>query len=482
VPTRREFVRLAAGAGAALLVPVWDADAVSSKALRELARAARGPLFVRGKAGFAAVAHGYNERYDAKLPRAVLVAHAVADVQAAVRWAAAHKVPIAARSGGHSYAGYSTVKDGLVVDLRHLRGIALEHANTRVVLGPGAQLGDVYARLAAHGVTIPAGTCPSVAVGGLAQGGGFGLASRDLGVTADRVMAVQIVTADGRVRHAGKRKHADLYWACRGGGGGNFGIVTAFTLRTAHAPRAAWFSVSWPWAQASAALAAWQQVMGGAPDALTSVLSLSGARHVSAVGQFRGSVARLRGLLGPLSAVAGAQLSTGSDDYGALQRRWAGCATISHAACHTVGTRPGGTLPRARFAAGSDYVGRVIPAAGRAAAIAAVQRRPTGTSMLFDAYGGAINRVAPDATAFVHRDALCSIQYLAYGDTASGAAWVKSARAAMAPYVNGEAYQNYIDPALGRWRHAYYGTNLARLKAVKAAVDPDRVFDFKQAI
>jgi hypothetical protein len=173
----------------------------------------------------------------------------------------------------------------------------------------------------------------------------------------------------------------------------------------------------------------------------------------------------------------------GSAGYGALQRRWAGCLDLSAAACHTRGTRPGGTLPRARFAAGSDFVGRPLSRAGRAAAIAAIERRGGGSgALLFDAYGGAINRVPADATAFVHRDALCSIQYLAYGPTPAGAAWVRAARAAMAPHVTGEAYQNYIDPDLDRWPRAYYGANLDRLRTIKSTVDPGRLFDFPQAI
>src|SRR4051794_26573973 len=471
-------------AGAAVLAHSRLGPAMSSgAALRELAREVRGPVVTRGASGYATLAHVYNERWDGRHPRAVLVAHDVADVQAAVRWAARHGVAIRARSGGHSYAGWSTVADGLVVDLRRLRGIHLERHNTRAVIAPGAQLGDVYRRLAARGVTVPAGSCPSVAMGGLALGGGMGLAARKLGLTLDRVTDVQVVLADGTLRHAGASSHEDLYWACRGGGGGNFGIVTSFRLRTAPARRAAFFTVSWPWAQASAALAAWQSLMDGAPDALTSVFSLSTGPRVSALGQYFGSASALPGLLRPLTDVAGARLSTGSSSYAQLQRRWAGCLDLSAAACHTRGTRPGGTLPRARFAAGSDYVAQPLSSAGRAAAIAAIERRSGGSgALLLDSYGGAINRVAADATAFVHRDALYSIQYLAYGPTHAGAAWVRSARAALAPHVNGKAYQNYIDPDLAHFRRAYYGSNLARLRDVKARLDPDGIFDFPQGV
>jgi FAD/FMN-containing dehydrogenase len=482
VLTRREFTQ--GLAVAALVPPGWAL--VSRRhpaALRQLARECRGPVLAPGDAGFGAVAHGYDERYDGRVPQAVLLAEGVGDVQAAVRWAARHGVRIAARSGGHSYAGYSTPAGGLVVDLRRMRRIVRHHANTRVVAGPGVQLGDLYAALAPHGVTVPAGTCPSVALGGHAQGGGMGLAGRDLGLTCDHVEQLTIVTANGRARVANARRESDLYWACRGGGGGNFGIVTSFTLRTAPAHPAAWFFVRWPWSQASAALAAWQGFAPEAPEALTSVFTLATGGQVTALGQYRGSLAQMRRLLGPLTRVSGASLSSGVDGWLALQRRWAGCAHLSGAECHTVGTRPGGTLPRADFAGGSDYFARRLPSAGRAAAIRALGRRSSGSAaLLFDAYGGAINRVRPGATAFVHRDQRCSVQYLAYGAAGPAAAWVRGARGSLAPWVSGEAYQNYIDPDLAHWRRAYYGANLARLESVKHAVDPDRVFRFAQAI
>jgi FAD/FMN-containing dehydrogenase len=311
----------------------------------------------------------------------------------------------------------------------------------------------------------------------------MGLAARHLGLTLDRVGAMQVVLADGSVKTASATSHPDLYWACRGGGGGNFGIVTSYRLRTARVAPTAWFFVSWPWASAGPALAAWQARMSGAPDALTSVFSLSTGGSVTALGQYFGPAGDLPGLLRGLTRVSGARLSTGTSGYGDLQRRWAGCLHVSPAGCHTVGTRPGGMLPRARFAAGSDYLSAPLPSAGRAAALAAIGARTGGTgALLFDSYGGAVNRVPADATAFVHRDALCSIQYLAYGPTGPGAAWVAASRARMAPYVDGEAYQNYIDPALHGWQRAYYGSNLARLRAVKARVDPDRLFTFPQAI
>jgi Berberine and berberine like len=213
----------------------------------------------------------------------------------------------------------------------------------------------------------------------------------------------------------------------------------------------------------------------------------SGTPTATALGQYFGSEGQLRALVRPLSEVPGARLSAGSSGYFALMKRWAGCSDQSTASCHTAGTAPGGRLPRARFAAKSDYVAEPLSSAGRAAFVAAIERRQGqgSGSLLLDAYGGAINRVAADATAFVHRDVMFGIQELAYyGSGGQGAAlsWLQSTHAALRPYTTGAAYQNYIDPALSGWRQAYYGANLDRLVDVRRKYDPDRVFAFAQAI
>jgi FAD/FMN-containing dehydrogenase len=485
--TRRELARRGAVAGAALAIPGWAAAEANAPApLGQLRRAVRGP--VRTPSNSSKLL--YNERYDGIKPLAVLLAADAGDVQAAVRWAARHDVPITARSGGHGYAGYASARGGLVVDLRRLDGISVGAG--RATIGPGAQLVDVYRKLAGAGATIPAGSCPSVGIGGHALGGGMGLAGRRFGLTCDNVASLRIVTADGRLVTADSDTNPDLYWACRGGGGGNFGIVTSFRMRTHAVGSASWFFVSFPWASAGAALAAWQGLAPETTSRLTSIFSLgtgSGSPTVTALGQYFGSESKLRALARPLRAVSGARFSSGTSGYFALQKRWAGCATISTAACHTEGTAPGGTMPRARFAAKSDYVANPLSSAGRAAMLDAIERRQEQNAgsgaLLLDAYGGAINRVAADATAFVHRDVMFGIQELAYFGSAGQSralSWLQSTHAALAPYTTGAGYQNYIDPTLRNWQQAYYGANYDRLVEVKRRYDPDGVFTFAQAI
>jgi FAD/FMN-containing dehydrogenase len=443
-------------------------------------------VLTRSSPGFLQAAHVYNERFDGVLPSIVARPLDAIDVRTAVRWGVSHGVPLRAKSGGHSYAGYSTQNGGMVLDLSRMRGISVNRAAGTATIGAGSQLIDVYAGLAGHGATIPAGSCPSVGIGGHALGGGMGLAGRQFGLTADNIVSAQIVTADGRVRTASSRSNPDLYWALRGGGGGNFGVVTNLTFRLHRVPSTvSTFSVFWPWSRAADALAAWLAWAPHARSQLTSIFHLSaggGSTTVSVSGQYFGPVGDLGGLLAPLRAVGGASIFTGTHGYFQAQMMWAGCSNISLTACHTAGTRPGGTLERASFQAKSDYVGRQLPAAARRALVQATETRaqlPGSGAILFDSYGGAINRVAPGATAFVHRNVLCCIQYLSYG---GGGSWLNATFNRMSPYVTGGAYVNYIDHALKGWQTAYYGSNYRRLAEIRREVDPHHYFNFPQAI
>jgi hypothetical protein len=376
---RRGFLARVAGVGSSLALPagavaVARAGAVArpGATARAVARSGpagppiRGQVIKRGAPGFAQAAHVYNTRFDNVLPRLVARPLDAADVRTAVSWSVAHGVPLRARSGGHSYAGYSTLSGGMVLDLRNLRAINVNLHDRTATIGAGAQLIDVYAALAARGVTIPAGSCPSVGIAGHALGGGMGLAGRQFGLTADNLLSAQIVTADGRLLTVSAHENPDLYWALRGGGGGNFGVVTSFTFRVHAVPRTvAWFIVRWPASRGPDALAAWQAWAPHARPQLTSIFHLNsaGTLPVQVTGQYFGPARDLGGLLASLTAVGQASVHTGDLAYLQAQLLWAGCSTIPFTACHTTGTRPGGTLPRESFQAKSDYVSKALPSA-----------------------------------------------------------------------------------------------------------------------
>jgi FAD/FMN-containing dehydrogenase len=494
---RRRFLARGVGLAAAAAAGgtgwslVRDALGAVDPRLRALARELGGPVLVPGSTAYARARRVYNERFDGVHPLGIAQPASRDDVRAIVRWAARTGVQLAIRSGGHSYAGYSTTS-GLVVDLARFGALALD-AGGNLTAGAGARLVDIEARLAGHGRALPSGSCATVGIGGLALGGGVGLASRKLGTTSDNLVSVGIVTADGRYRTCSERENPDLFWACRGGGGGNFGVATRFVFRTHPVSSVSYFFASWPWTQVVEVVRAWQAFAPHAPDELFSICAVEtgeGEPTVRCFGQFLGGEAALRRLLRPLTSVAGVRLTTGMSSYLSAQLRWAGCLGLTVAQCHLAGETPGGVLARARFAGKSDYVDEPLsPAAVRTIAswIERAQRGTFGSgALLFDSYGGALNRPRPDATAFVHRNALCSAQYLAYWAAPSRAAdalaWIRAFHGAMRPHVSGFAYQNYIDRDLVTWAHAYYGANYPRLRAVKRAVDPERLFRFAQGV
>jgi FAD/FMN-containing dehydrogenase len=455
----------------------------------ELANELRGEVVLPGASAYEQARLLFDTRFDAVKPRAVVFCDSTADVQRTVRWARKHAVRIVPRSGGHSYGGYSTTS-GVIVDVSRLNGVALDPSH-RAVVGAGARLIDVYAGLAQHGRTVPGGSCPTVGIAGLALGGGVGFASRKYGLTCDNLIEATVVLADGSALVANARAHPDLYWALRGGGGGNFGIVTRLVFRTHRVAQVATYAIEWPWSDAAKVVQAWQKLAPHAPDGFFSVLNLNaavgGRARITSAGQLFGSADRLRELVKPLAnAGTPTRFTVTSRSYLDAQEMWAGCSgTIAE--CHLP---PQGQLGRSTFKGKSSFANKPLTLSGINAMIQQIEARITTGSgsgiILLDSYGGAINRVKKDATAFVHRDALFSMQYLAYWAPSAAAdpnlRWLRNFYAAMRPYVSPFAYQNYIDPDLGKWERAYYGTNLSRLVAVKRRYDPKNVFRFRQSI
>ncbi|MEU2307854.1 FAD-binding oxidoreductase [Streptomyces misionensis] len=439
----------------------------------------------------------YNTRFDGLKPAAVAyVAHA-ADIRTVLSYAKARHIPVSIRNGGHSYAGYSSGDNRLVVDVSRLGGIRV--SGGQAVVGAGAKLIDVYRGLAAKGVTIPAGSCPTVGVSGLVLGGGHGVVSRAYGLTCDSLTQATLITADGRQLTADAKNHSDLFWALRGAGNGNFGVVTELHFRTHPAPQAVTAYLSWPWSKAAAVLKAWQEWGPGQPDEIWSSLHLScspgGTPAVSVSCFSLGTYGELQNAVDRLAHLAGANASAVSlhrRGYEQAMEIYANCSSFStQAQCHLPGATPGrsphGALGRETYAARSDFFDRSLSTAGIQTVLHQIASVRGGAgSIAFTALGGAVNRVAPTATAFVHRRSRMLAQYIAsWPAGASGAtaqSWLTSAHKAMAPHASGAAYQNYTDPTLTNWRKAYYGDAAARLAQVKAQYDPQRFFSYAQGI
>ncbi len=459
-----------------------------------------------GEQGYRRARLLFDPRFDHLRPAGIAYCRSAADVSACLAFARRFAVPVAARSGGHSYAGWSSTS-GLIVDVTQLASFQADGSTVQV--GTGIRLIDFYSQLADRGLAVPGGSCPTVGIAGLTLGGGVGVLGRALGLACDNLQAVQIVTADGQVRDCDSQQHPDLFWASRGGGGGNFGVATSLTFGAHRLPAMTLFFLSWPWSQAERVLAGWQAWAPYQGDELWSNLHLSAAPggpspfSVQVGGTFLGSPGDAAALLDKLYAAVGSQGSGEpfETSYLAAMLDEAGCSDLTVPQCHLPSLVPAGQLARQPEFAKSDFFTRPLPPAAISKLVAGTEQfagvgAAAGASggVALDACGGAINRVGPAETAFVHRDALFLAQYTTTWTPGprrgvvvdSGARrqrqWQRGLHAAMRPYASGQAYQNYIDPELADWRQAYYGANYPRLARVKAAYDPGQLFRFPQGI
>jgi FAD/FMN-containing dehydrogenase len=479
------------GTATSAAAPDWNA----------LRRSMTGPLHRRGSAGYNEARILFDSRFDAVMPEAVARVGSEADVADCIAFAERYSLPLTVRSGGHSYIGAS-IGPGLVIDLRSLSTVAIDSANATTTIGAGAALVDVYADLADHGVSIPAGSCPSVGISGLALGGGIGVVARRYGLTCDRLTEARIITADGNTLTCNATSNSDLYWALRGGGG-SFGVVTSLTLATHAADPIAHAFYTWPWAAAAQVISAWQPWATAAPRSLWSschVLATDatgGDATISVAAVMVASSSALTQQIGRLvSSIATKPLVSfvATESYEATMMLESGCADLTVESCHVAAETPGGTLPRDAFVAGSDFFAHPIPAAGISALVAAVERRQSDSRLgsggaSLDILGGAVDDLSPSATAFVHRGMLFDAQYTAsWGETPGNGPLARNQHSlasihnSIRRYASGQAYQNYADDTLPNPQQAYYGANLARLIDIRRTYDPKGVFTQPQGV
>ncbi|UQX04342.1 FAD-binding oxidoreductase [Streptomyces sp. RerS4] len=501
--------RILTGVGASAAALFTGARARSAPDFGALGRSLDGRVVLPSDSDYAEARQLFQPRHDTVRPGAVAYPAHAGDVAACLDFARRSAVPVVPRGGGHSYPGWSTVEAGLVIDTGAMAGVTVEGDGVRI--GAGARLADVYGVLAGRGLGVPAGTCPSVGIAGLALGGGLGIASRAYGTTSDRLTGARVVTPDSVVREVDAGHDPDLFWALRGGGGGNFGVVTEFRLRTHPVADAAFAELHWSGADSPRVLRGWQRWLGGLPDPFWSQVEFTlesdpgAAAPVPAVrvlsldgrGELERELTRLTDLVGREPADSWVVVR----GYGDTVRAMAGCPGPDDAACRLPGRLPGrdprGGLGRESYAARSDFWGAaglpdaavnvLLDAAARHAR--AVPRGGRGVVQLDGVCGGAVNRVPATDTAFAHRDGAFLAQYLVYWPRSASAAevarhqaWLDGLWRDLRPWAGGAAYQNYADPKLVGWREAYYGPNLARLEQVRRTYDPDRLFRFPQAV
>src|SRR4051794_1208070 len=253
------------------------APVLGEATIQELREAVQGAVVTPGDEGYIEASHAWSGEFDDRRPALIVRCSGAADVIAAVGFARSNHLPIAVRGGGHSVAGFSTVDDGIVIDLGPMNGVRVDPGARRAYVGGGAIWADVDHETQAHGLATTGGLVSTTGVAGFTLGGGIGWTMRKFGLAADNLAAADVVTADGRLVHASESEHVDLLWGLRGGGG-NFGIVTQFELELHPlGPEIYAGAIFYPADAARDLLRAFRDWAASAPDDITGLVNLTTA-------------------------------------------------------------------------------------------------------------------------------------------------------------------------------------------------------------
>lgn len=414
---------------------------------------------------FATAKQVFNTNYNDSTPAAVVVPSSAADVQKAMAFAAAHNLKVAPRAGGHSYVGASTANGTMVIDLRQLPGgINYDAGSGYVTVTPATDLHAIHQALAAAGRGIPTGTCPSVGAAGHALGGGLGAQSRHAGLMCDALTSATVVLPSGQAVTASQANNPDLFWALRGGGGGNFGVTTSLTFATFPTGDVDAVNLNFPPQSFAAVLVGWQNWLRTADRNSWALADAT----VDAMGTHCRILATCPA--GSGSSVAGAiTKAVGVQPTGTENHTFNYLDLVNYLAVGNLNPSPLG------YVGGSDVFTTITPAAaqGIASAVNAFPRGAGRMLAIMHALDGALAGVAPNATAFPWRRQSALVQwYVETGDPAAATSWLSTAHQAVQPFSVG-GYVNYLEANQPASR--YFGPNMGQLAAVRQKYDPGRV-------
>ena len=436
-------------------------------AVQEFSDSLKGRLLLPGSEAYDDARQLLNPMFDRR-PALVVRPTGAADISNAVRFASDNDLLVAVKCGGHSASGKSSCDGGLQVDLSTHRYCHVNPGNRTALVGGGSLLGELDHESMAHGLVTTAGTVSHTGVGGLTLGGGFGRLARRYGLSIDNVLAFDIVTADGKLQTASPEENPDLYWALRGGGG-NFGIVTSFLFQLHPMQRRVIKGdFIFPFSEAREVMKFFGEYAEGAPDEMhTGVyIGASPGMPEPIVGidlVWSGNPARIEELTGPIRKAGTIREQTLEPiDYVALQRSG-----------DTNDPRANGSYMK------SGFTGTITPKLVDDLVDNFEVRPDRATWMGTQQSGGAISRVANDATAFAHRDArhnLLSFVNWKFGDDPTEHVnYIKAHWANIEPHTRGFYTNDMFDETAAEVNANYRG-NFDRLVQVKRRYDPENLF------
>lgn len=426
---------------------------------------------------------GWNLLFT-QTPQVVVYPQVTEDVVNALTWARQNAVSLRVRSGGHCLEGWSSVDDGIVIDVSEMKSVSLDAESETVTVGAGLNQFEAVTALGRAGFAAPTGTEGTVGLVGATLGGGFGLLTRYLGMASDSLLAAEIVVADNdqgaEVITVDETSNPDLLWALRGAGNGNFGIVTSLTYRVHPLTQTIYVTATWSGLDhLHAVFDAWQRSAPATDNRLTSQIEIN-RDQVQLLGVLAaGTQHEALELLGPILAVGAPEVTTSDaswmDTYTAFQI-------------------PTDDEP-ANWKFQSQFISEPFPPEAIDLICQYIATAPTAECNYFtNAFGGAVTQTEPSGgSVFAHRNAIFYAEPGAgWGTRGAEAAsadplttaclsWVYDFTKALAPYVSG-AYSNVPNADMADWQTAYWGSGVERLKAIKAQYDPTGVFSFEQGL
>ena len=424
-------------------------------------------------------------------PLFIACCQVVEDVRVCLAFVRKHKLNFVLRSGGHSTAGFS-ISSGVVIDVSQLDSIAVDVDKRLARAGPGALMSHLAAELTEVGLHVPVGICGDVRLGGFMQGGGYGLTSRRFGMNCDCVVEVKLMLANGKIVIANKNLNPDIFWAVRGGTGGNFGVLLHITYALCVIGRVWGFGYDWPLvtksdhAKAGAVLHALQRsyMRGAEADTALGYQLFMGWQN-------RAPALMLRGLYIGTRAQGEAVLAPLLRAIPTATRVFSRSGPFSHInrVIYNLPVALPDVSDLAREDKQSGYIERLLTSKEWTSVVSRFLMSPNqGSFFAIEPYGGAIEKVGLAANAFVHRNVDMSVYvdvfWMSEVQRVQSVQFLNDFMKFMQPYLNGEAYQNYPRETQKDYRRLYWrdAATFDRLLAVKQLCDPSGLFQSPQGI
>lgn len=427
----------------------------------------------------------FNDLYPAN-PIMIVYVASYQDIRICLELARVNHIQIAIRSGGHSFTDYS-VCDGIVIDLSALKSIYVDSTNLTVWVEAGSSFSDLNPVLEFYGMHLPGGGCPTVCIAGYMQGGGYGLTSRNFGIHSDCVLEFTMMLADGKVVVANPNKNYDLFWAVRGGTGGNFGVLLTVKYKIFPLGLIWGLQVTWDFendtTNAAQALYAIQEnyLTGykhpklGIETLLFTDIAKDNHRKVLFGAAFIGTETELNNVIAPLMRIPGATIAL---------KKQGKYSVVNNLVLEGIPDVP----PDVKFYGRSAYISKSLSVADYENILNFFRTSPNAYSMVdMEGYGGEINRYPLTKSAFIHRDVIMDFMCFLFFDKASNdkeknRQWMIQFFEFMSRYSNGHSYQNYPNRDQTGFQWAYWGSYYNQLVAIKNKYNPDNVFAYQQAI